>query len=69
MGFSMEAWVYGVEVGGCLWGGVWFFWWLHYYVGLRLGFREVGVEVYVVMVLGLQGALSYESFGGFRVEV
>ena len=37
MGFSMGVSVYGVEVGGFLCGGVWFFWWFHG-MGLRLGF-------------------------------
>ena len=37
MVFSMEVWLYGVEVGFFLCGGVWFFWWFHG-TGLRLGF-------------------------------
>ena len=64
----MGVLVYGVEVGGFLCGGVWFFWWFHgmgIWVGFFGGFR---VEVEVVVVLGLQVGLSYGSFGEFRVE-
>ena len=45
MGFSVGGIVYGVEVGGFLCGGVWFFWWFHL-VGIGVGFfGELRVEV------------------------
>ena len=45
MGFSVGGIVYGVEVGGFLCGGVWFFWWFHL-VGIGVGFLgELRVEV------------------------
>ena len=43
--------------------------WVHQ-VGFSYGsFGGVGVEVQVVMVLGLQVGLSCGSFGGFSVDV